>query len=30
MAINIDNINRKMFKFYEGLCSSTDFPKIIL
>jgi hypothetical protein len=29
MAINIDNINRKMFKFYEGLCSSTDFPKEI-
>ena len=29
MALNIDNINHKIFKYYEGLCSSTDFPKEI-
>ena len=29
MAINIDNVDRKMFRYYEGLCSSVDFPKEI-
>ena len=27
MAINVNNVERKMFKFYEGLCSSADFHK---
>lgn len=29
MAVNVNNVERKMFKFYEGLCSSADFPKEI-
>ena len=29
MAVNVNNVERKVFKFYEGLCSSVDFPKEI-
>jgi hypothetical protein len=29
MAVNVNNVERKMFKFYEGLCSSADFTKEI-
>ena len=29
MAVNVNNVERKTFKFYEGLCSSADFPKEI-
>lgn len=29
MAVNVNNVERKVFKYYEGLCSSTDFPKEI-
>ena len=29
MAVNVNNVERKVFKFYEGLCSSADFPKEI-
>ena len=29
MAVNVNNVERKMFKFYEGLCSSSDFTKEI-
>ena len=29
MALNVNNVERKVFKFYEGLCSSADFPKEI-
>ena len=29
MAVNVNNVERKVFKYYEGLCSSSDFPKEI-
>lgn len=29
MALNVNNVERKMFKYYEGLCSSSDFTKEI-
>ena len=29
MAVNSNNVERKMFKYYEGLCSSADFTKEI-
>ncbi len=29
MAVNVNNVERKVFRYYEGLCSSTDFPKEI-
>jgi hypothetical protein len=29
MAVNANTVERKMFKYYEGLCSSSDFPKEI-
>lgn len=29
MAVNVNNVERKTFKYYEGLCSSADFPKEI-
>ena len=29
MAVNVNNVERKLFKYYEGLCSSADFPKEI-
>lgn len=29
MAVNVNNVERKVFKYYEGLCSSGDFTKEI-
>lgn len=29
MAVNADNVERKVFKYYEGLCSAADFTKEI-
>ena len=29
MAVNVNNVERKVFKYYEGLCSSSDFTKEI-
>lgn len=29
MAVNAENVERKVFKYYEGLCSAADFTKEI-
>ena len=29
MAVNVNNVERKVFRYYEGLCSSGDFTKEI-